>query len=57
MAVRMAKKLVNASSAAWYGDISATEPELIEGLYAAGESIEGNAAFLDKRPPAWRSGQ
>ncbi|MFW6103025.1 MAG: enoyl-CoA hydratase/isomerase family protein [Chloroflexota bacterium] len=53
MAMRMAKKLVNASSPAHFGDVSVTEPELIERLYAAGEPVEGNAAFLEKRPPGW----
>jgi len=53
VAMRMAKKLVNASSPAWFGDVSTAEPELIERLYAAGEPVEGNAAFLAKRPPTW----
>jgi len=55
-AMRMAKKLVNAASPAWFGDVSTAEPELIERLYAAGEPVEGNAAFLEKRPPAWGGG-
>jgi enoyl-CoA hydratase len=54
LAMRMAKKLVNAASPAWFGDVSTTEPELIERLYAAGEPVEGSAAFLEKRRPAWR---
>mgnify|MGYP001087404668 CR=1 FL=1 len=53
MAMRMAKKLVNASSPARFGEVSTTEPELIERLYAAGEPVEGNRAFLEKRPPDW----
>ncbi|MBN1152955.1 MAG: enoyl-CoA hydratase/isomerase family protein [Dehalococcoidia bacterium] len=55
VAMRMAKKLVNASSPAWMGDVSVAEPELIERLYAAGEPQEGSAAFLEKRPPRWKS--
>ena len=55
IAMRMAKKLVNAASPVWFGEISTTEPELIERLYAAGESTEGNEAFLEKRMPAWRA--
>jgi enoyl-CoA hydratase/carnithine racemase len=55
IAMRMAKKLVNAASPVWFGEISTTEPELIERLYAAGESTEGNAAFLEKRPPSWNA--
>jgi len=51
--MRMAKKLVNASSPAWLGDVSVAEPELIERLYAEGEPSEGSAAFFQKRPPAW----
>ena len=57
VAMRMAKKLVNASSSAWFGDVSTAEPELIERLYAEGEPVEGNAAFLAKRPPTWNSEQ
>ncbi len=53
MAMRMAKKLVNASAPAWFGDVSTVEPELIERLYASGEPVEGNAAFLEKRAPQW----
>jgi enoyl-CoA hydratase/carnithine racemase len=53
LAMRMAKKLVNAASPAWLGDVSVAEPELIERLYAAGEPVEGVAAFLEKRVPRW----
>ena len=53
LAMRMAKKLVNAASPAWLGDVSIAEPELIERLYAAGEPVEGVAAFLEKRVPRW----
>ena len=53
VAMRMAKKLVNASSPAWLGDVSVAEPELIERLYAVGEPVEGSDAFLGKRPPQW----
>ncbi len=53
LAMRMAKKLVNASAPAWFGDVSAAEPELIERLYASGEPAEGSAAFLEKRTPRW----
>ena len=55
LAMRMAKKLVNASCPAWFGDVSTAEPELIERLYAAGEPVEGGAAFLEKRPPRYGS--
>jgi len=54
LAMRMAKKLVNASSPAWLGDVSIAEPELIERLYTAGEPVEGSAAFLEKRSPLWK---
>lgn len=53
LAMRMAKKLVNASAPAWLGDVSIAEPELIERLYTAGEPVEGSAAFFEKRPPSW----
>ena len=55
LAMRMAKKLVNASAPAWLGDVSIAEPELIERLYTAGEPVEGSAAFFEKRPPAWET--
>jgi len=55
IAMRVAKKLVNASSPAWFGDVSTVEPELIERLYAAGEPAEGGAAFLEKRAPRYGS--
>lgn len=54
LAMRMAKKLVNASSPAWLGDVSIAEPELIERLYTAGEPAEGSAAFFEKRSPLWK---
>ena len=54
LAMRMAKKLVNASSPAWLGDVSIAEPELIERLYTAGEPVEGSAAFFEKRSPVWK---
>jgi len=53
LAMRLAKKLVNASSPAWFGDVSVAEPELIERLYAAGEPTEGAEAFFEKRPAMW----
>ncbi|MFW6056006.1 MAG: enoyl-CoA hydratase/isomerase family protein, partial [Chloroflexota bacterium] len=56
MAMRMARKLVNAPSPASFGDLSTAEPELIERLYAAGEPAEGNTVFLEKRTPLWRDG-
>ncbi len=56
VAMRMAKKLVNASSPMWLGDVSIVEPELIERLYVGGEPQEGAAAFLGKRPPLWTEG-
>jgi len=56
VAMRMAKKLVNASSPVWLGDVSITEPELLERLYAAGEPQEGADAFLGRRLPRWDKG-
>ncbi len=53
LAMRMAKKLVNASAPTWFGDVSIAEPELIERLYATGEPAEGSSAFLQKRAPNW----
>jgi enoyl-CoA hydratase/carnithine racemase len=56
VAMRMAKKLVNASSPVWLGDVSIMEPELLERLYAAGEPQEGADAFLGRRLPRWDKG-
>ena len=55
VAMRMAKKLVNASAPAWFGDVSTAEPELIERLYEAGEPAEGSSAFFQKRAASWNT--
>ena len=51
LAVRMAKKVANAAAAPYFGDVSLSEPELVERLYLSGEPEEGSTAFLEKRKP------
>ena len=51
LAIRMAKKIVNAATAANFGDLSPCEPELVERLYLSQDALEGIAAFVGKRPP------
>jgi enoyl-CoA hydratase/carnithine racemase len=51
LAVRMTKKIVNAASAANFGDLYTCEPELVERLYLSDDPIEGITAFLEKRTP------
>ncbi|MDY6906663.1 MAG: enoyl-CoA hydratase/isomerase family protein [Chloroflexota bacterium] len=51
VAVRMAKKIVNASTAANIGDIYVCEPELVERLSYGEDLMEGMRAFAEKRRP------
>jgi len=51
LAIRMTKKIVNAASAANFGDLSACEPALVERLYLSQDPLEGVAAFVEKQPP------
>jgi len=51
LAVRITKKLVNASTASNFGDLYICEPELVERLYESSEVKEGMTAFLEKRAP------
>ena len=51
LAIRMTKKLVNASTAANFGDLSPCEPELVERLCLSQDVLEGVTAFIEKRPP------
>jgi len=51
LAIRMAKKIVNASAAVGFGDLFLCEPELVERLYLSKDPIEGVQAFVDKREP------
>jgi enoyl-CoA hydratase/carnithine racemase len=51
LAIRMAKKIVNAATAANFGDLYPCEPELVERLYLSEDPLEGVTAFVEKRPP------
>jgi enoyl-CoA hydratase/carnithine racemase len=51
LAIRMAKKIVNAASAANFGDLYTCEPELVERLFLSQDPIEGITAFTEKRDP------
>ncbi|MFO7964866.1 MAG: enoyl-CoA hydratase/isomerase family protein [Desulfobacterales bacterium] len=51
LAIRMTKKIVNASAASGFGDLYLCEPELVERLYLSGEPREGLEAFMEKRLP------
>jgi enoyl-CoA hydratase/carnithine racemase len=51
LATRMAKKIINASTAANMGDLYVCEPELVERLYLSDEPLEGGRAFAERRPP------
>ena len=51
LAIRMTKKIVNASAAPNLGDIFICEPEMVERLYLSAEPWEGANAFLERRKP------
>jgi enoyl-CoA hydratase/carnithine racemase len=51
LAVRMAKKIVNAAAAPGFGNLYLCEPELVERLYLSQDPAEGARAFQEKRPP------
>ena len=52
-AVRLAKKMINASTAPEIGDLFMLEPEFVEYQYMSGEIKEGIDAYLEKRTPHW----
>ena len=54
-AVRLTKKLVNASSAPEIGDLMVMEPDLVQYQYLSGEAAEGIGAFVEKRKPRWHN--
>jgi len=51
LAIRMTKKLVNASTAAGFGNTYLLEPELVERLYLSQDPAEGALAFKERRMP------
>jgi len=51
LAIRMTKKIVNAATAANFGDLYPCEPELVERLFLSQDPIEGITAFVEKRNP------
>ena len=54
LAIRMTKKIINASMMTSFGDIFICEPELVERVALSGETTEGMKAFVEKRPPKFR---
>ncbi len=55
LAVRMAKKMVNAAAAPGYGNLYLCEPELVERVFLSGQPSEGVQAFVEKREPDFDS--
>lgn len=51
LAIRIAKKIVNAAAAPNIGDLYSCEPELVERLYLSQDPAEGARAFQEKRQP------
>ena len=51
LAIRLTKKLVNASAAPGFGDLYPCEPELVERLFLSQDPAEGAKAFQEKREP------
>jgi len=56
LAIRMTKKLVNAATAANFGDLYICESELVERLILSPEPMEGIKAFIEKRKPDFTGG-
>jgi len=54
LAIRLAKKVVDASTLQGLGDTWACEPELVERVFLSDEPMEGFSAFLEKREPKFR---
>jgi len=51
LAIRMAKKIVNAAAAPNIGDLYICEPEMVERLYLSDDPFEGGRAFAERRKP------
>jgi enoyl-CoA hydratase/carnithine racemase len=54
-AIRLTKKLVNASTAPEIGNLMVMEPDFVQYQYLSGEADEGIGAFVEKRQPRWHS--
>lgn len=54
-AIRLTKKLVNASTAPEIGNLMVMEPDFVQYQYLSGEADEGIGAFVEKRKPRWHT--
>ena len=53
--IRITKKIVQGASMIGFGNMLSCEPELMQGLVYTGETNEGISAFLERKPPKYRT--